>query len=111
MFIENIIKIAPQTGHYQGCVGGETIEAPVLAPFLQFQMLFERAEKCLDAPTLAVHADYIFVGKAEVRGKQGQPVSLVLVAYENELGFEDILDLIWALAKILTLSRSLRIWL
>ena len=42
---------------------------------------------------LAVNADNVFIGKGDVRGKQGQPVSFVLVSHEDELGFEAILEL------------------
>lgn len=74
-------------------MGDEGIEVPALAAFLQFQVLLGRAEEYLDVPALAVNADNVFIGKAEVSGKQGQPVSLVLVSHEDELGFEAVLEL------------------
>jgi hypothetical protein len=81
------------SGHHDGRVGYEGIEISALASFLQFQVLLCRAEEYFDVPAFAVNADNVFVGKGNVSGKQGQPVSLVLVAYEDELGFEAILEL------------------
>ena len=80
-------------GHHDGRVGYEGIEVPALAAFLQFQMLLGRAKEHFDVPALAVNADNVFIGKDEVSGKQGQPVSFVLVSHEDELGFEAILEL------------------
>jgi len=81
------------SGHHDGRVGYEGIEVPALAAFLQFQMLLGRAKEHFDVPALAVNADNVFIGKDEVSGKQGQPVSFVLVSHEDELGFEAILEL------------------
>jgi len=81
------------SGHHDGRVGDDGIEVPALAAFLQFQVLLGRAEEYLDVPAFAVNADNVFIGKGEVSGKQGQPVSLVLVSHEDELGFEAVLEL------------------
>ena len=71
------------SGHHDGRVGYEGIEVPALASFLQLQVLLGRPEEYLNVPPLAVNADNVFIGKGDVSGEQGQPVSLVLVAHED----------------------------
>ena len=68
------------SGHHGGRVGDEGIEVPALgtlSPVLGADCPRGRIPQC---PSAYRNADNVIIGKGEVRGKQGQPVSLVLVA-------------------------------
>jgi hypothetical protein len=92
-------------------VGDVSVEVPALTAILQFKKLVGRAEEYFDAPALAVNADNVFIGKAEVRREQGQPVFLVLVAHEDELGLDAVFEFDLRLARIFALPLRFRIWL